>query len=106
MKDGSNMDTSKIIFVIDFDSTFIKSETFELLGKFSLAEQPESENIRKEIHQITDKAMEGEMDFSESLSRRIKLLNARRHHIEPLIKEIKGDISLPKPVERSVPFYY
>ncbi len=93
MKDGSNMDTSKIIFVIDFDSTFIKSETFELLGKFSLAEQPESENIRKEIHQITDEAMEGEMDFSESLSRRIKLLNATRHHIEPLINEIKGDIS-------------
>jgi len=87
------MNTSKIIFVIDFDSTFIKSETFELLGKFSLAEQPDAEIILKEIHIITDDAMEGKMDFSESLSRRIKLLNAARHHIEPLIEEIKGDIS-------------
>ena len=51
------MNTSRIIFVIDFDSTFIKSETFELLGKFSLAEQPEAEDILKEIRQITDDAM-------------------------------------------------
>ncbi len=87
------MNTSRIIFVIDFDSTFIKSETFELLGKFSLAEQLEAENILKEIHQITDEAMEGKINFSESLSRRIDLLKATKHHIEPLIEKIRGDIS-------------
>lgn len=87
------MNTSRIIFVIDFDSTFIKSETFELLGKFSLAEQPEAEIILKEIHQITDEAMEGKIDFSESLSRRIDLLKATKHHIEPLIEKIRGNIS-------------
>ena len=87
------MDTSKIIFVIDFDSTFIKSETFDLLGNYSLADQPDAEDKLKEIHQITDEAMEGKMDFSESLSRRIALLNASKDHFEPLIEEIRGDIS-------------
>ena len=87
------MNTSRIIFVIDFDSTFIKSETFELLGKYSLADQPEAENILKEIHRITDEAMEGKIDFSESLSRRIDLLKATKDHLEPLIEEIRGDIS-------------
>jgi len=87
------MNTSRIIFVIDFDSTFIKSETFELLGKFSLAEQPEAENILKEIRQITDDAMEGKIDFSASLSRRIELIAAEKKHIEPLISEIRGYIS-------------
>jgi len=93
MKDGSIMDTSKIIFVIDFDSTFIKSETFELLGKYSLADQPDAEDKLKKIHKITDEAMEGIIDFSESLSSRIALLNASKDHFGPLIEEIRGDIS-------------
>ncbi len=87
------MDTSKIIFVIDFDSTFIKSETFDLLGQYSLVDQPDSEEKLKKIHQITDEAMEGNMDFPESLSSRITLLDASKHHFEPLIEEIRGDIS-------------
>ncbi|MGD9328641.1 MAG: phosphoglycerate dehydrogenase [Cyclobacteriaceae bacterium] len=87
------MDTSKIIFVIDFDSTFIKSETFDLLGQYSLADQPDAKEKLKKIHQITDEAMEGNMDFSESLSSRIALLDASKDHFGPLIEEIKGDIS-------------
>ena len=87
------MNTSKIIFVIDFDSTFIKSETFDLLGNYSLADQPDAEDKLKKIHQITDEAMEGKMDFSESLSSRIALLNASKQHFKPLIEEIRGDIS-------------
>ena len=93
MKDGSNMDTSRIIFVIDFDSTFIKSETFDLLGHFSLSDQPDAEDKLNKIHHITDEAMEGNMDFSESLSSRISLLNASKDHFEPLIEKIRGDIS-------------
>ena len=87
------MDTSKIIFVIDFDSTFIKSETFDLLGQYSLADQPDAKEKLKKIHQITDEAMEGNMDFSESLSSRIALLDASKDHFGPLIEEIKEDIS-------------
>jgi D-3-phosphoglycerate dehydrogenase len=93
MNDGSIMDTSKIIFVIDFDSTFIKSETFDLLGNYSLADQPDAEIKLKKIQQITDEAMEGNIDFSDSLSSRIALLNASKDHFEPLIEEIRGDIS-------------
>jgi len=87
------MNTLNIIFVIDFDSTFIKSETLDLLGKFSLADQSNQEEKLSEIRKITNDAMEGKISFPDSLKRRIKILKANRTHLEPLINQIRENVS-------------
>ncbi len=52
--------------VFDFDSTLMDGETLEYLAK--------EFNIEKEMKTITQKAMRGEIDFFESLIKRVKLL--------------------------------
>lgn len=52
--------------VFDFDSTLMDGETLEFLAK--------EIGIEKEIKQITDRAMQGELDFFESLQKRVSLL--------------------------------
>ena len=52
--------------VFDFDSTLMDGETLEFLA--------EELGIKSEIKEITDKAMLGELDFFESLTKRVMLL--------------------------------
>jgi phosphoserine phosphatase len=52
--------------VFDFDSTLMDGETLEFLAR--------ELGIEAEIKSITDKAMQGELDFFESLNKRVGLL--------------------------------
>ncbi len=52
--------------VFDFDSTLMDGETLEFLA--------EQIGIKKEVKEITDRAMRGELDFFESLQYRVSLL--------------------------------
>ena len=52
--------------VFDFDSTLMDGETLEFLARET--------GIEKQIKEITDKAMRGELDFFESLKERVSLL--------------------------------
>ncbi len=52
--------------VFDFDSTLMDGETLEFLAR--------EIGIEKEVKEITDSAMRGEIDFFESLQQRVKLL--------------------------------
>ncbi len=52
--------------VFDFDSTLMDGETLEFLAR--------EIGIESEVKEITDKAMQGELDFFESLQRRVALL--------------------------------
>lgn len=52
--------------VFDFDSTLMDGETIEFLAK--------ELGIEEEVKTITDKAMRGELDFFESLQKRVSLL--------------------------------
>ena len=52
--------------VFDFDSTLMNGETIEFLAK--------ELGIEEEVKTITDKAMRGELDFFESLQKRVSLL--------------------------------
>ena len=56
-------------FIIDFDSTFIKNESLDIL--FEISDPNNNDKIR-EIKKITDLGMNGHISFSESLKRRIK----------------------------------
>jgi D-3-phosphoglycerate dehydrogenase len=79
--------------VIDFDSTFIKLEALEEIAKEALINNPKKEEIQKEIEEITDKGMKGEISFSQSLQDRLVLFSANRADIEKVAVKIKENIS-------------
>ena len=54
------------IFLLDVDSTLINEEVIDLLASQA--------GVSKEVSQITSSAMAGELDFSESLVKRVSLL--------------------------------
>lgn len=56
----------KGLLVMDVDSTLIKEEVIDLLG--------EEAGFGAEIATITESAMRGELDFSQALAERVKLL--------------------------------
>ena len=66
---------NKINLIIDFDSTFVKVETIEILADFSLSNKSNKIQILNQIKDITNKAMRGDIPFSEALDKRIQLIN-------------------------------
>src|SRR5687767_12896285 len=80
-------------FIIDFDSTFTKVEAFDVLADISLQDHPEKETRKDQIHQITNKGMDGSISFRESLEQRLNLLSPSKHHLDPLIQRLKGSVS-------------
>lgn len=57
---------AKHLIVMDVDSTLIQGEVIELLAEHA--------GCAEEVAQVTDEAMRGELDFEESLRRRVALL--------------------------------
>ena len=67
---------NKQTYVFDFDSTLTKVEALDILAEITLANNPEKHNIISKIQDITNKGIDGDISFTESLESRIKLLNA------------------------------
>lgn len=57
---------SKKLFIFDMDSTLIYQEVIELIAAYA--------NIEDKVAEITERAMNGEIDFTESLQQRVLLL--------------------------------
>ena len=86
------MKTDRYI-IIDFDSTFVKVEALDELAEISLKAHPQRDAVCTEIRGLTDAAMNGELTFPVSLSKRIALLNADRSHVEKLVKRLNRRVS-------------
>ena len=80
-------------YVIDFDSTFTQVEALDILGEISLNVDKNKIEKLEELKSLTDRGMEGGLSFRESLVLRLKLLNAKKEHLEPLIETLKTRIS-------------
>ncbi len=80
---GGLMRWAKKLVVMDVDSTLIQQEVIELLGAKAGKES--------EIKEITDRAMQGELDFEASLRARVQLLAGLP---ESVLDEVRGEISL------------
>ena len=65
LADSSQAD-KRLLVVLDVDSTLIVNEVIELLAEFA--------GTRAEVAAITESAMRGEIDFSESLIQRVRSL--------------------------------
>ena len=78
-------------FIIDYDSTFIKVESLDEL--FMISNGPDK-NTKKKFSEITRLGMEGKISFSESLNKRIKLINSNKDDIHKTIKKLDKQISV------------
>ena len=81
------------IYVFDFDSTLTQVEALDVLAEMTLKAKSNRDEILEEIQKITNLGIDGEICFTESLERRIKLLEAQKNDLEPLIAELRQKIS-------------
>ena len=77
-------------FIIDYDSTFIKVESLDELSKIS---SRSDETTSRKISHITNLGMEGKISFSDSLRKRIKLINCDKNDIENTVKILQNQVS-------------
>tara|TARA_B100001093_G_scaffold142112_1_gene134643 strand:+ start:153 stop:800 length:648 start_codon:yes stop_codon:yes gene_type:complete len=77
-------------YIIDFDSTFIKVESLDELLEIS---EPGNKLKIDNVKNITNEGMEGKISFSESLSRRIKLLEATKDNIDKTVQKLRDKVS-------------
>jgi D-3-phosphoglycerate dehydrogenase len=90
-------------YVFDFDSTLTRVEALDVLAEMTLAGKPDKEDIIKEIQKITNLGIDGDISFTESLERRIKLLKANKSDLTRLVTELKQKIS--KSIETNKEFF-
>ena len=88
-----NLEKYNIRLLIDFDSTFIKEESLEIISEISLKYSQNSDKTINKIKELTSLAMNGKISFSEALITRIQLLKANKEHISLAIQKIKNGIS-------------
>jgi len=90
-------------FVFDFDSTLTRVEALDVLAEITLVNNPKKEEIIDKIIEITNLGIDGKISFTESLERRIKLLNAKKSDLPVLIDELRKKVSLS--IERNKEFF-
>ncbi|MGC6284093.1 MAG: phosphoglycerate dehydrogenase [Polaribacter sp.] len=90
-------------YVFDFDSTLTKVEALDVLAEISLSNNPKKSEIIQEIIDITNLGIDGEISFTESLKRRINLLNAKKYHLEQLVVNLRKQVS--PSIERNKEFF-
>ena len=79
------MIVTKRNFIFDFDSTLTRVEALDVLAEITLSDNPKKDEIIQEIIDITNLGIDGEISFTESLERRIKLLNANKSDLDQLV---------------------
>lgn len=77
------MTTAKRLVQLDVDSTFIQQEAIELLAAKA--------GVLDEVARITDSAMRGDLDFTESLVARVSLLKGLP---ESVFADVRQEITL------------
>ena len=90
-------------YVFDFDSTLTRVEALDVLAEITLANNPRRDEIIQEIMNITNLGIDGEISFTESLERRIKLLKANKSDLTLLINQLKDKVS--PSIERNKAFF-
>ena len=79
------------LICFDMDSTLIQTEVIVELAKYA--------GVEKEVEEITEAAMRGEIDFSESFKQRIKLLKGIDENV---LDEIARNLPLTEGADRLI----
>lgn len=80
-------------YVFDFDSTLTRVEALDVLAEMTLMGKSNKDEVIAEIQKITNLGIDGDISFTESLERRIKLLNANKSDLDGLVTELRQKIS-------------
>ncbi|MEX0288397.1 MAG: phosphoglycerate dehydrogenase [Flavobacteriaceae bacterium] len=80
-------------YVFDFDSTLTRVEALDVLAEMTLEGKSNKEEVINEIQHITNLGIDGDISFTESLERRIKLLKAHKDDLDGLVEELRQKIS-------------
>ena len=80
-------------YVFDFDSTLTRVEALDVLAEMTLEGKSNKEEVIQEIQHITNLGIDGDISFTESLERRIKLLKAHKDDLDGLVAELRQKIS-------------
>ena len=73
------------LFVFDTDSTFINQEVIDEIAAFA--------GFKREVAEITERAMRGELDFNKALAERVLLLKGVSADVLPEIKRNRLSLS-------------
>ncbi|MBT8245735.1 phosphoglycerate dehydrogenase, partial [Winogradskyella sp.] len=95
--------TTKRNYIFDFDSTLTRVEALDVLAEITLKKNPNKEAIIQEIIDITNLGIDGEISFTESLERRIRLLEAKKSDLSLLVENLKKQVS--SSIERNKEFF-
>ena len=90
-------------YVFDFDSTLTRVEALDVLAEITLHGKSNKEEVIQEIQEITNLGIDGDISFTESLERRIKLLKAHKDDLSPLVENLRDKIS--KSIEENKEFF-
>ena len=82
------------LLIVDFDSTFIRDETLDEIANLLLSSNRISKNTQKKIANITNQAMNGELDFRQALKKRVRLLNIHKNDISQVISILNDRVSV------------
>lgn len=82
-----------VVLIIDFDSTFIKVEAFDVLAEIVLGNIDNKENILKDMSDITIQGMEGKLGISESIKRRLNALKFNKSDLKILVEKLNQLVS-------------
>ncbi len=80
-------------YIFDFDSTFIQTEGFDELLKFIANKNPEHQGLLEDITQETDRSMNGQHSFRESLEHRLRAFPLHKDQIEEVALQLKEQVS-------------
>ena len=80
-------------YVFDFDSTLTRVEALDVLAEITLSGRPDRDEVIREIQHITNLGIDGDISFTESLERRIRMLQANRDNLPELIEQLREKIS-------------
>ncbi len=83
----------KPYFIIDFDSTFVTVETLEHLAALAFDGKKDKDILIAKISHIAKQGMEGSIPYHQSLSSRLKLIQANKTHVKIFTEELKKRIS-------------
>ena len=81
------------VIIFDFDSTFIKDETLDEIAKYKSTLPGAPKNLDKKIIEITNLAMDGAIEFSTALNKRIDMLNLNKKDVIAITSILKSRIS-------------
>ncbi|MBL7996046.1 phosphoglycerate dehydrogenase [bacterium] len=81
------------IFIIDFDSTFVRVESLDELAEIVLRDDSHKEQILSAIRTITNKGMDGTITFSESLQQRLALFTPHKKDLQELVDRLRHSVT-------------